>query len=258
MTDSLIDTAALERRDTACAELVAELNEDSDGAHAPGEIEAFCRDLFEKYFAASQQKQEPADTATPKIAKIVAKQARKKFGLGQAAAPAAAAPAEPAGPVGQVTGKTGGIDRKIMNILTEVSAHFDTPIAIISGLRTKPAQAQALYTNWHSHLRDGKDNDWLAKNEKLRLQLDELKQAKNKAGFVDLLTKKADWSALSRHMTGDEVDLAANTDPNIVAALASCLNHKAGRNSEGTRCHHFDNSKALWPIIDSVRERWST
>ena len=90
----------------------------------------------------------------------------------------------------------------------------------------------------------------------LRLQLDALKQEKNKTAFLDLLTKKADWSALSRHLKGDEVDLAASTEPHIVAALATCLNHSQGRNSEGTRVHHFDNTKLAWPIIDSTRAKW--
>ena len=57
-------------------------------------------------------------------------------------------------------------------------------------------------------------------------------------------------------VTGDEVDLAVTTDPNIIAALATCLNHRQGRNSEGARCHHFDNSKTLWPIPNSTRARW--
>ncbi|MEX0338535.1 MAG: hypothetical protein AB3N11_05785, partial [Arenibacterium sp.] len=201
----------------------------------------------------SQKKGEDPEKAAQKIAKIVGKQAFKKF------APPAPDP-EPAPEAdrqpGQVTGKTSGIDRKIMNILNEVSSHYGEPIVILSGVRSKPAQAQAMYTNWQSHLRSGKDNAFLAKNDKLRTQLDALKQDKNKAGFIDLLTKKVDWDALSKHMSGQEVDLAAGTNPHIIAALSTCLNHRSGRNSEGARAHHFDNSKTVWPITESTRARW--
>jgi len=271
MNDTISDdpdlAAALKLRDAACSELIAELQAEADEAEAGAdkdEIASFVTETFGKFFAASRRKKEPAEVAAPKIAKIIAKQTRKKFAIEKIASepePAAEAetsPAAPAaeGPVARVTGKTTGIDRKILNVLNEVSAFFDKPIAVISGLRVQKDQAMALYTNWQSHLRRGKDNAWLAKNEKLRLQLDDLKQAKNRDGFIDLLNRKGDWKALSRHLTGDEVDLPASTDPEIVEAIATCLNHTPGRNSEGDRCHHFDNSTVIWPITDATREKW--
>lgn len=248
-----MDEAAIALRDAAQTKLISDVTERAEGAHQESDIESFVSELFTTYFAASQKKGEDPDKAAQKIAKIVGKQAFKKF------APPAPEVEETPAPErvpGQVTGKTSGVDRKIMNVLNEISSHYGEPIHILSGTRTKPAQAQAMYTNWQSHLRSGKDNAFLSKNDKLRQQLDSLKQEKNKSGFVDLLNKKADWDALSNHMTGDEVDLAANASPHIIAALATCLNHRSGRNSEGARVHHFDNSRLVWPIIDSLRARW--
>ena len=259
MNTAALDPAAVAVRDAACDALIASLSAEAGEAADPEAIAAFSRELFEKYFAVSQMKKEPAEQAAAKIAKMVAKQARKEFAIQPAAAAApepAPAPAAAEGPSGTVNGKSGGIDRKILNVLTEVSAFFGEPVTILSGQRSKPQQANALYTNWQSHLRRGKDNAWLAKNEKLRVQLDELKQQKAKDAFVELLNKKADWSALSNHIDGNEVDLAANTDPNVVAAIATCLNHQSGRNSEGARVHHFDNSRVVWPITESTRAKW--
>jgi len=113
-----------------------------------------------------------------------------------------------------------------------------------------------MYTNWQNHLRNGRDNPFLVANEKLRLQLDTMKQEKRRNDFIDLLTKRANWDTLSNHLHGTEVDLNANTNPDVVAALATCLNHRSGRNSEGVRCHHFDLSKTVWPIPPSTREKW--
>lgn len=253
MNDLDMDDAAIALRDEARTSLIGDVIARSEGAHDEAEIESFVEGLFTTYFAASQKKGEDPAKAAQKIAKIIGKQAFKKF-----APPPPEVEEEPAPErmPGQITGKTSGIDRKIMNVLNEVSSHYGEPIHIQSGLRTKPAQAQAMYTNWQSHLRSGKDNAFLSKNDKLRQQLDALKQEKNKSGFIDLLNKKADWDTLSKHMTGDEVDLAGNANPNIIAALATCLNHRSGRNSEGARVHHFDNSKLVWPIIDSLRARW--
>ncbi|OWU81811.1 hypothetical protein [Phaeobacter sp. 22II1-1F12B] len=254
------NSAALAIRDSACDDLIAKLEEEAAASDADtSDIAPFVKELFARYFDASQKKNEPAEVASAKISKMVGKQARKKFAISSEPAPTPEPEHEAETAfAGQVAGKTSGIDRKILNILTEVSAHFGEPITILSGQRSKPQQAQALYTNWQSHLRRGKDNAYLAKNEKLREQLDALKQEKNKDKFVALLNKSADFSALSRHIDGNEVDLAANTDPDLVAALATCLNHSAGRNSEGARCHHFDNRKAVWPITESTRAKWKT
>ena len=254
--DPTPDPRALEIRDAACAAMIAELCDAApDGADLDA-IDTFVRGLFASLFAASQQKREPPEVAAPKIARIVARRARQKFPAAAPTAPTTAPSAAPPQPGATITGKTTGIDRKILAILTEVSGFYAAPIAILSGQRSRRAQALALYTNWQSHLRRGKDNAWLARKEALRLQMDERKQEKDRDGFIALLEAKADWSALSRHLTGDEVDLAVTTDPNIIAALATCLNHRQGRNSEGARCHHFDNSKTLWPIPNSTRARW--
>ncbi|MEC7256492.1 MAG: hypothetical protein VXW58_01610, partial [Pseudomonadota bacterium] len=223
MSETLADPNARQTCDALVDEMRALAGENADA------VEAMVRDTFALYFTASQRKREDPALASVKIAKMVAKQARKQFGLEKPAPepepePAAEADAD-APATGQVLGKTTGVDRKILNILTEVSAHYGTPITVMSGQRSKRNQVAAIYANWYSHLRNGKDNRFLAANEKLRAQLDELKRDKNKAKFTELLTKQADWAQLSRHVDGSEVDLAANTDPNIIAAIALCLNH---------------------------------
>lgn len=251
------DPAAQALADSASAELISSLQAEAAemGGPAPESVSAHAADLFNKYFAVSQQRGEPPAQAVAKIAKLVARQTRKALGFD---APAAPAPTPAPEPAGTVTGKTAGIERKLMNVLTAVSAHFGQPIDIVSGLRNRNQQLSEMFANWQSHLRNGRDNAYLADNEKLRLQLEELKQAKDRKGFIEMLGKKADIDKLSRHMTGDEVDLAPSTDPEIVAALASCLNHRAGRNSEGKRVHHFDNTRVVWPIPESTRARWKS
>ncbi|MEM1384023.1 MAG: peptidoglycan-binding protein [Pseudomonadota bacterium] len=44
----------------------------------------------------------------------------------------------------RVIGKTLGVNKKILNLLNEVSAHYDTPIKVTSGLRTPQQQAQVM------------------------------------------------------------------------------------------------------------------
>ena len=254
------DAAALAIRDTACAELVTALQAESAerGGPAPETVAEHATKLFTQYFGVSQQRGEPPEQAAGKISRLVARQTRKALGFEPPPAPPPE-PEPPAGTVtGAVTGRTAGIERKLMNVLAAVAAHYGTDIAIVSGVRSRQSQGGDLFTNWHSHLRDGRDNAWLAKNEKLRLQLDTLKQEKNRAGFLDLLKARADWSALSRHIDGNEVDLALATPPEIVSALATVLNHRTGRNTEGARVHHFDNSRILWPIPESTRARWNS
>ncbi|GHF72820.1 hypothetical protein [Seohaeicola zhoushanensis] len=262
-----IDPAALALRDSASAELIATLQAEAEaaGGPAPDAVAAHARELFDKYFAVSQQRKEPPAQAAAKIAKLVARQTRKALGFDELAEAAAQAP-EPAPEAaeappeasGTVTGKTAGIERKLMNVLNAVSAHFGQPIDIVSGQRNRNQQLSEMFANWQSHLRNGRDNAYLAANEKLRLELEALKQAKDRKTFIEVLGRKADLDKLSRHMSGDEVDLAANTDPAIVEALASCLNHRQGRNSEGKRVHHFDNSRVVWPIPESTRARWKS
>ena len=151
--DPTPDPRALEIRDAACAAMIAELCDAAPDGTDLDAIETFVRGLFASLFAASQQKREP-----PEVAARVAL---------PAAAPAAPTTAPPQ-PGGTVTGKTAGIDRKILAILTEVSGFYAAPIAILSGQRSRRAQALALSTNWQSHLRRGTDNAWLARKEALR------------------------------------------------------------------------------------------
>lgn len=210
--------------------------------------------LFDQYFAGAEKKGEAPETAAPKIAKIVAKKLQRDIDALIAKAPKTAVPAI----VGTVTGKTSGVNRKILRILNAVSAHFDTPLTVISGKRDPKAQATAMFMGWQRHLRQGKAYAHLRSNDKLRLKLDDLKQGKDRQGFVDHVLAKLDLTKITPHMTGDAVDLPHTTPPEIIEALATVLHHEPEKNTEGTRCHHFDTRKALWPIPLAARERWKT
>ena len=220
-------------------------------------VSEFATQLFDQLMAGAERKGEPPEKAAKKITKIVAARAER-----EAAAQAADAPQDPPPPPpepeiqGNVTGKTSGVNRKLLTVLRAVSAHYDETIRIVSGKRDARAVATAIFMAWNGHLRQGKAMPYFRSNEKVRAKLDGLKQDKNRSGFETHLLDNADTDALSPHMTGDAVDLPNDTPDPIVEALATCLNHKAEKNTEGKRVHHFDLDKLVWPIPDSVRDRW--
>ncbi len=78
-----IDPAALALRDSASAELIATLQAEAEaaGGPAPEAVAAHATELFDKYFAVSQQRKEPPAQAAAKIAKLVARQTRKALGI---------------------------------------------------------------------------------------------------------------------------------------------------------------------------------
>ena len=255
MSDPVSDArqkVAAEARAAAEAACEAQsVAEDARAEIADG-LDAFAGDLFDQFLAVAEKKGEAPEQAAPKVAKIVIGRTAK-----EAAQRAAKAPkAEEAVATGQVTGKTSGVNRKILFILNAVSAHYGQPLAVISGKRDPKKVATAIFIGWNGFLRNGKAMPYFRTNEKLRTHLDELKQKKDRPGFESHLLSKAEIDAISPHMTGDAVDLPQTTEPWIVAALATCLNHRAEKNTEGTRCHHFDSTRLIWPIAPSTRDRW--
>ena len=160
------------------------------------------------------------------------------------------------GGTGKVTGKTQGVSKKLISVMEEVSAHYGKPIHVVSGLRSRPHQAACMYNGWKSHLKRGKVYTYLKKNDKFRVELDQLVIEGNKKKFVETMLKKADWGKVSKHLTGQAADVTLKTDPKIIAALATCLKYLPEGNSEGIKCHHFDTRKCLYPIKDTIKAKW--
>lgn len=231
------------------------------------QVEKVAGTLFDQFMAGAEKKGEPVEKAAPKVARIVAGRVEREAAKLAAKAPRAEPEPEPepepqpqaagdAPALGRVGGKTSGVNRKILNVLNAVSAHYDEPLQVISGKREPRKVATAIFMQWNSNLRQGKALPYLQKNERLRSRLDTLKQDKDRSGFESHLQSKADMDQLSPHMTGDAADLPTTTPDHVIEAIATCLSYKAEKNTEGTRCHHFGVEKVVWPIPNSVRERW--
>lgn len=162
---------------------------------------------------------------------------------------------------GKVTGKIQGVEKRIIDVLLEVSSHYEGyPIKVVSGLRNKTGQASAMYNGWNGHLEHGKIYWFLrqSKWEPLRLELDAFVQAKNKAGFIKCMMDKAPWDQVSRHLVGKAVDITTSTDTRIIKALGMVLRYvrEPQKNSEGIKCHHFDDRDYKFPIPDSIRKKF--
>lgn len=243
----LLKTVKLEVEKQAKAQSVPK----SSWASLFAQVEKRANELYDSYIQSANKKGETIETAAPKISNMVSKvakrdveQAIKKVDTGADLKP------------GRLVGKTAGVDGKILKVLMEVSSHYGETINVVSGIRDKKGQASAMYRGWNGHLKNGKIYIYLTKNEKLRLELDELRQAKDKAGFIDCMMKKADWKKVSRHLTGSAADISTKTNPKIIKALATVLRYVRECNSEGLKCHHFDNRKLVLPIGDGIKAKW--
>ncbi|WP_386628445.1 peptidoglycan-binding domain-containing protein [Sulfitobacter geojensis] len=226
-----------------------------------GDIEKKADSFYDTYIASAQKKGDAPSKAAPKISEMCTKEMMtdvkkelKKIDTGGTLYP------------GRVEGKTSGVNKKIIDILTEVSSHYEgTTIKVVSGLRNKAGQASAMYNGWAKHLNKyGKNGDiyWFVRQSKyqdLWKELDDFHAAKNKAGFVKCMKDKAPWGSVSRHMTGQAVDISTSTDKKIIKALGMCMRYLAETdgNSEGIKCHHFDDKTGLvWPIPESLRKKF--
>jgi hypothetical protein len=224
------------------------------------DIEKKADSFYDTYIASAEKKGDAPSKAAPKISDMCTKEmmtdVKKELKKIE--------PVEVEYP-GRVEGKVSGVNKKIIDILTEVSSHYEgTTIKVVSGLRNKAGQASAMYNGWAKHLNKyGKNGDiykFLRKsqNQALWQELEDFHAAKNKAGFVKCMKDKAPWKEVSRHLTGDAVDISTSTDKKIIKALGEVLEYLAETdgNSEGIKCHHFDNRKLVWPIPDSVRNKF--
>ncbi|WP_152612564.1 peptidoglycan-binding domain-containing protein [Leisingera sp. ANG-M7] len=216
------------------------------------EIEDYATSLYDSYFAKGEKKGEDPQKAAKQAAEKAAKEAQKKAAENVIKTVDTGGLCKP----GRLTGKTQGVKKKILDVLYEVSSHYGETIHVVSGLRDKKGQASAMYGGWNSHLKRGKIYSYLKSNEELRLELDGFVQAGDKKGFIACMFKKANWKYISRHLSGQAVDVTTRTDPKIISALSTCLRYLAERNSEGIKCHHFDNRKLIYPVPDNIKKKW--
>lgn len=238
-------------KDAAMKEAKAKSLDKSAWEQMWSDVESYATELWDSYCAKSEKKGEAPEKAAPKIADKVAKDAKKKAAE-TVKVIEESAPTYP----GRVTGKTTGVNKKIIDVLFAVSSHYKgTTIHVVSGLRNQKGQASAMYNGWNSHLKQGKIYVYLRGNEKLRLELDQYVTNKDKPGFIKHMLKNADFSKISRHLTGNAVDVTTRTEQKIIDALATCLRYLAEKNSEGIKCHHFDNRKLKMPT-DAMKAKW--
>ncbi|NSY39118.1 peptidoglycan-binding domain-containing protein [Leisingera sp. ANG59] len=218
------------------------------------DIEEYATSLYDSYFTRGEKKGEDAQKAAKQAAEKAVKEAKKKAAENVIKTIDTGGLCKP----GRLEGKTGGVKKAILNVLFDVSSYYGQTINVVSGLRDKKGQANAMYKGWNGHLEHGKIYIYLRNNEDFRLELDGYVQAGDKKGFVACMFKKAKWDQISRHLTGRAVDISTKTDAKIIEALKTCLQYvrEPRKNSEGIKCHHFDDRKLVYPIPDSVKKKW--
>lgn len=169
---------------------------------------------------------------------------------------------------GKVTGKTPGVKQPLLDYLNAVAQHYGKEIYVTSGLRSAQDQAEKMWAGWGQHLEHGKIYIYLASNNATRLQLDGYYQTAlspasipaakqvSKQKFTEKVVSLA--GHLSKHLTGDAVDVAVHTDPKILAALGAGLHHLIEKYQGQVKCHHFDTSKQGTAHLasSSVRSAW--
>ena len=159
----------------------------------------------------------------------------------------------------QVKGDIRGVDKKILGVLEAVSAHYGKPIVVKTG-KQKPASTaggEQLWQDWLSGLDRGRRDPNLKRNKRLREQLDELYNAVKKDEFMALFaknSKKGSGGDGGPHATGHAVDIKGNTDPKVVAALATILR----REDEGNVIHFDDTGKSIpRKISEAMKKKWT-
>ncbi len=167
---------------------------------------------------------------------------------------------------GKVIGKSSGVKKPLMDALYAVSSHYEgTPINVVSGLRDKKGQARAMFKGWDKHLKkDGKNGGiyWFCRQSQYQAlwkELDDLKAANNLAGFVKCMMDKAPWGSVSRHLSGQAVDISLQTDKKILEALKMVFKHYLAEkdgNSEGIKCHHFDDKNGINKVDDKLKAKF--
>ena len=153
------------------------------------------------------------------------------------------------GAKGKVTGKTSGVQSILIDALEAVADHYGVTIIVTSGKRSPQDQASAMWDNWKTNLKEGEIYAALKGDRETLKTLQDAYDGNDRKTFDSTVTKIA--SKLSRHLSGDAVDVKMNTDAKAVKAMASMFNH-----IEEKTCHHFDTKRAPSSINDSVKSKW--
>lgn len=156
-----------------------------------------------------------------------------------------------AGAKPQVSGKTTGVDKKIINVLNEVSSYYGKPITVTSGLRTPQKQGEVMWDYWVSNLKRGDLYIKIRNDKDLKKRLNDAYDAGDKKTFVSII--KPDAKSYSRHVRGLAVDIKKNTDPKMVDAISTVL-----RKVTEKLCYHFDDRDRTVPskISDKTKAKW--
>ncbi len=221
------------------------------------DLEGYAEALFEEYFGketkAGKSAEEAAKKAAEQAGKAVKKkateEAKKKQKEIEKIGGESADDLKPSR--GVVQGPIAGVDKKIVNVLFEVSAFYEKPIVVTSGLRSPQKQGEVMFKYWASNLDRGKIYGLLKKDETLRKKLDDHFNKGEKKQFVDLIKPNAKW--FSRHVRGLAVDIKKSTDKKMLDALGTVLRHLPEN-----LCHHFDDRGKTVPskIPESVKKTW--
>ncbi len=190
--------------------------------------------------AADDRKKEADD-------KKKADDAKKGNGAGGAPAPAGG---------GKVVGPVSGLDSKIVNVLKDIANFFGCEIKVTSGKRSETQQADIMYRYWDKHIERGNLYVYLRSNPRLKERLDELFNEGKKDEFMQCILKDVGPRNLSRHLSGEAVDVSLSTPRNVLAAISSCLKYVPEYSGGQIKCHHFDNRKIEWPIKEATKAKW--
>lgn len=168
----------------------------------------------------------------------------------------------------KVTGKTVGVNADIIKYLDAVANHYGKTINVTSGKRSASEQADAMWGGWSQHLDRGKIYSYLQQNESVRKELDGFYNLAHSATASAASKTKArqDFNAkvisiagsLSRHLTGEAVDVSLSTDSKVLGALKVGFTYIEEKYQGVVKCHHFDTRKfGKAPVVDdTIRAQW--
>ena len=156
-----------------------------------------------------------------------------------------------AGEGGAVRGRTGGVKAGILEYLEAVAAHYHKTIRVTSGKRSPRDQARAMWGSWDRHLKRGMIYVYLRTHPKVQEELDGYyitakETPRTKPADAEAARKKfyarveSIARQLSRHLSGEAVDVGLATDSKVLGALKSGLRYVCETHNGAVRCHHFD------------------
>jgi putative peptidoglycan binding protein len=174
------------------------------------------------------------------------KEAGEAAAGGKGGAKAAAKP-------GKLSGKTQGVNPKVLNVLTEVAAHYGRNITASSGKRDAKGQAKAMWNNWTGNLNRGYLYTYLSKTKAEREYLDQMFENGDKAAFTKKVLSIA--PKLSMHLTGEAIDIAPKSclTKSMLKAIKLYL-----RVLPEKSCYHIDTKGKSPPgsISDKDKAKW--